>query len=559
MQNVPVARQAKAAIILLTIVASGSFSRSLYAELRFANVFSSNMVLQQEKPLRVWGWADAGATVEVTFGADRATAIAGQDGAWSVDLAPRKASFEPIKLAAKAGEQTVRYENILMGEVWVCGGQSNMAPGGHHNADLEFPCADNPGVRYTAVDSAATHEPAEDLKARDGWKPLVHGVMEQRRIAPVAYYFGVRLHRFLKVPVGVINTAVGGTTAEVWASPKSLRAMPQLEDVNRALGKDLGAFYNGTIVPLSRLSVRGFLFYQGENNTFDAFETYAYSFPSIAVDWRAAFGDDDLPFGIITLAGNKAMNYEPNPEAEMTHRHSYTHIRDVHFRTFRSTPNTGLIAIHDLGEDDMHPGCKRDMGERSARWALATAYGFGQKGPRDGGVYHTAPIYREMTIDGDKMLLYFDYDPTIDDERAGKWYKRLPLPRRARQYRGFIIAGKDRQFFPAQAKVRAVKDDAHIRRECLEVWSEDVAEPVAVRYAWENQPNANAYGLHGLPVAPFRTDKWPFIRAEPAWAPDLQQRKADNQATNNQNQQWRRERQIKELKRKLKALGVEVE
>jgi len=553
-------QKAKAVLILLVIVASGTLARSLRAELRFANVFSSNMVLQQGKPIRIWGWADPGAAVEVTFGTEKATTTADQNGRWSVESAARKASFDPICLSVKSADKVVTHENLLIGEVWVCGGQSNMAPAGHHSADLEFPCADSQSVRYTRVDAGIAAEGAEDLKARDGWMPLVAGEMELRRISPVAYYFGIRLNRFLKVPVGIINTSVGGTTAEVWASPESLRAIPQLKGINENLGKDLGAFYNGTIVPLSKLHVAGVLFYQGENNTFDLYETYAYSFPCVIRDWRKAFGDDNLPFGIITLAGNKGMNSEPNPESEMTHRHSYTHIRDVHFHTFRSTPNTGLIAIQDLGEDNMHPGCKRDVGERSARWALAMVYGFARKSTRDGGVYHTAPIYREMEVDGDKLLLYFDYDPTIDDPRAGKWYKRLPLPRRAREYRGFVIAGKDRQFFHAQARVREVKsDNDDIRKECLEVWSEDVPEPVAVRYAWENQPNANAYGLHGIPVAPFRTDNWPFIRAEPSWAPDLEQRKADNERTIRQTEQWRRERQVKELKRKLRALGVEVE
>jgi len=551
--------KSQAVSVLLGIVASAAAIEHARAELRFANVFSHRMVLQQEKRVRIWGWADPGATVQVTFGTEKTAATSDRSGAWSVEFAPRKAGFEPLQLTAKAGEQTVSYEDILIGEVWLCGGQSNMAPAGHHNADLEFPCADAPAVRYTRVDSAIAREPAQDLKFRDGWMPLVHGQMELRRISPVAYYFGLRLNRFLKVPVGLINTAVGGTTAEVWASPESLKAIPDLKDVNATLGKDLGAFYNGTIVPLSRLHVRGSLFYQGENNTFDLYETYAHSFPRVIRDWRKAFSDETLPFGIVSLAGNKGMNSEPNPEAEMTHRHSYTHIRDVHFRTYRSTPNTGLITIHDLGEDDMHPGCKRDVGERSARWALATVYGLGQKSTRDGGVYHTAPIYREMKVDGDKVLLYFDYDPTVDDRRAGKWYKRLPLPRRAREYRGFIIAGKDRRFFPAQAKVREVKNDADIRQECLEVFSQDVPEPVAVRYAWENQPNANAYGLHGLPVAPFRTDDWPFILAEPSWAPDIEQRRADNERRIKQHEEWRRERQIRELKRKLRALGVEVE
>jgi sialate O-acetylesterase len=547
------------ALAILAVSMWGAVTGLARAELRFANVFSGNMVLQQEKPIPVWGIAEPNQEVEVTLGDEKATTTADKDGRWSVEFGARSASFDSVRLSVTSGDKVVTHENILIGEVWLCGGQSNMAPAGHHNSDLEFPCADSDGVRYTRIDSGVAAEPLYDIRFRDGWMPLVAGKMELRRISPVAYYFGIRLNRFLKVPVGIINTSVGGTTAEVWASPKTLRAIPELKYINADLGKDLGAFYNGTIIPLSKLHVRGVLFYQGENNTFELFETYAHSFPSVIRDWRQAFGNDQLPFGIITLAGNKAMNGEPNPEGEMTHRHSYTHIRDVHFRTFRSTPNTGLIAIHDLGEDDMHPGCKRDVGERSARWALATVYGAGQKSTRDGGVYHTAPIYREMKVDGDRVLLYFNFDPTVDDRRAGKWYKRLPLPRRAREYRGFVIAGKDRQWFPAQAKVRAVKNDGDdMRKECLEVWSEDVPEPVAVRYAWENQPNANAYGLHGIPVAPFRTDDWPFIRAEPNWAADLEQRKAENEKTKRQSEQWRRERTIGELKRKLRALGVEV-
>jgi sialate O-acetylesterase len=552
--------RARAVLVLLAIAASGTHARPALAELRFANVFSRNMVLQRDKPIPIWGVADPNQPVEVTFGTEKATATSDHLGAWSATFPPRKAGFDPVRLSVEAGGKVVSHENILIGEVWVCGGQSNMAPAGHHFADLEFPCADSEGVRYTRVDAGIAAEPARDLKARDGWMPLVAGRMELRRISPVAYYFGIRLNRFLKVPVGVVNVSVGGTTAEIWASPESLRAIPQLKEINEHLGKDLGAFYNGTIAPLSKLHIRGVLFYQGENNTFDLYETYAYSFPCVIRDWRRAFGNDRLPFGIITLAGNKGMHGEPNPEAEMTHRHSYTHIRDVHFRTFRTTPGTGLIAIHDLGEDDMHPGCKRDVGERSARWALATVYGSGKKSTRDGGVYHTAPIYREMKVNGDKVLLYFDYDPTVKDRRSGKWYKRLPLSRRAREYRGFVIAGEDRRFFPAHAKARAVKSDREdIRNECLEVWSEDVPKPVAVRYAWENQPNANAYGLHGIPVAPFRTDNWPFIRAEPPWAPDLGERRADNRQTIRQSEQWRRDRRIGELKRRLRALGVKVE
>ncbi|NQT87421.1 hypothetical protein HQ560_11695, partial [bacterium] len=249
-------------LTLLTLAPSAS------AELHVANIFATNMVIQQEKPIRVWGRADAGQVVHVALGSAKAQTTADAKGDWLVTFPARKASFEPIQLTTAAGEKAITYKNILIGEVWLCGGQSNMAPAGHESADLEYPCADAEFVRYTRVESAIATEPAADLRSRENWMPLVNGKMELRRVSPVAYYFGVRLGRFLKVPVGIINTAVGGTTAEVWASRETQAKHPELQGLLAARGKDIGAFYNGAILPLGRLGVRGFLFYQGENNTF---------------------------------------------------------------------------------------------------------------------------------------------------------------------------------------------------------------------------------------------------------------------------------------------------
>ena len=251
------------------------------------------------------------------------------------------------------------------------------------------------------------------------------------------------------------------------------------------------------------------------------------------------------------------MNAFPEPEREMIHRHSYTHIRDVHFQTHRKLKNTGLIAIHDLGADDMHPQRKYFVGERAARWALAMAYGYGEKPWGKGGVYHMAPRYREMKVVEDKIRLYFDYDPIIDDTRAGKTYKRLPIMDRAREFRGFVIAGEDQRFFPAKVRIQEVKEGEDIKGEHLEVWSEMVPEPVAVRYAWENQPNANAYGLRGIPVAPFRTDSWPFIHALPEWASDRAELETKNEEIGRRNEAWRRERLIQEARKVLKDLNAD--
>ena len=370
------------------------------AELRFANIFNNNMVLQQGKGIVVWGWADSGAEASVSFGKTTLTANADKDGLWQVEFKPLAASFEPRRLTVKSGEKTIELKNTLVGEVWLCGGQSNMEGTGHHNQDIELPCADTPAVRYTRLERRAVDKPLGDLPLRENWAALGPKNTELGRVAAVPYYFGVRLSRYLKVPVGLMNSAVGGTTAEVWASPESLRATPQLKDICKHLGKDTGAFFNGVIAPISKFAIRGILFYQGENNVFEGYETYAHSLPKVISSWRKAFGDEKLPFGIISLAGNWAQTMQSEPERELGNGHNFATIRDVHFRAFRSTKDTGLIAIFDLGEDYMHPGFKRDVGERAVRWALARAY--------NKPVYHTAPIYREMKIDGDKALLYFD-------------------------------------------------------------------------------------------------------------------------------------------------------
>ncbi|MDP6635702.1 MAG: sialate O-acetylesterase [Phycisphaerae bacterium] len=518
------------------------------AELRIANIFNNNMVLQRDKVIRVWGWAESGTETSVSLAKTTLTSKADKNGLWQVEFKPLAASFEPRRLVVKSGDKTIELKNILVGEVWLCGGQSNMEGKGHHNQDLELPSADTPAVRYTRLERRPKSEPLADLPLRENWASLGPKNTELNRVAAVPYYFGVRLSRYLKVPVGLINSAVGGTTAEVWASPKSLRSDPKLKDVCKHLGKDTGAFFNGVISPISKFTIRGVLFYQGENNVFEGYETYAHSLPKVISSWREAFGDKALPFGMISLAGNWAQTMQPDPEGELGNGHNFATIRDVHFRTFRATKDTGLITIFDLGEDYMHPGFKRDVGERAARWALANAY--------DKPVYHTAPIYREMKIDGARALLYFDTDPTVTDKRAGKSYKRLPLPLRARAFKGFIIAGKDHRFFPARAKVRSVKSDADVKKECLEVWSDFVSEPAAVRYAWANQPDANAYGLKGIPVAPFRTDDWVMIRAVPKWAPDLADRQKHNKELRRKLDQWRRERKIMEAKKTLKDLDA---
>jgi sialate O-acetylesterase len=409
---------------------------------------------------------------------------------------------------------------------------------------MESRSADYPAIRYCSTGKFSP-VPLEDLAGRMNWVSLSADYKDLGRVSGVAYYFAVRLHRYLKVPVGIVDTAVGGTLAESWTSRKVLETLPELkgflDDFDKSVvdwpkekerrtaeyearvakakaeGKkpprplrlgdgpltnrnQPGGCYHGMIAPIGGLAIRGALFFQGENNSIGKWDIYSYSFPKLIENWRTNFEDPDLPFGIISLFGfgQSARDREPELDALPPGLFWYAAIRDVHFRTFKSTGNTGLIVTFDVGDaDNIHPHRKRTVGQRAARWALAKVY--------DKPVAYTGPIYREMHRDGSRLRLFFDLDPAADPN--GPWYVSCPITR-AGEYRGFVIAGDDRHFYPA--KVRRL-DKEH----CLEVWSEHVPEPAAVRYGWSNYPDGNVIGLEHLPAHPFRTDDWPLLEQPP--------------------------------------------
>jgi sialate O-acetylesterase len=557
--------------------------------LRFANIFGDHMVLQQGKPVRIWGWASPGADVTVTitesdrevasiagedalqrphqrqgeqvergvlikyvernspsFKTVSANASADQDGLWVVTLRPLSASFAPKYIVALAGDQRAAIVDVPVGEVWVCSGQSNMqwGLGGDTEWDVESESADYPAVRYCSLGKWSA-KPLKDLADRVNWVGLSADYDRLNRVSGVSYYFAVRLHRYLKVPIGIVHNAVGGTLAESWTSRKALEGLPQLrgflEDFDKSVtewpqekrrreveyeakvakakaegrrpprplrlgggpteSRNLpGACHNGMVLPIGRLAVRGALFFQGENNSIGKWDIYRYSFPKLIDDWRSTFGDPDLPFGIISLFGfsQPQRDREPELDALPPGLFWYAAIRDVHFRTFESTAHTGLIAAFDVGDaDNIHPHRKGTVGQRAARWALAKVYGK--------PVAYTGPVYRAMRAEGDKIKLFFDLDPKADPN--GPWYASCPITR-AGEYSGFVIAGEDRHFYPA--KVRR-NDKEH----CLEVWSEHVPKPAAVRYGWANYPDGNVIGIEHLPAHPFRTDDWPLLEQPP--------------------------------------------
>jgi sialate O-acetylesterase len=523
---------------------------TLQAEVRLANIFGDHMVLQQDKPINVWGFAAAGekVTVSLTRGKDAAqTAVATADakGIWSVELKAMKASFDPCELAVAGKGNKVVLSDVLIGELWLCGGQSNMewTLRGCVDADIEIPSADFPGIRFFRMTHVARPEVQEDYplddagKTQNTWRPCTADNVQD--CTGVGYYFARRLHRLLKVPVGLIDTSWGGTMAQHWTDKKTLEGFPEMkpyiekfdaamkewndgggekgakvryaaakkeyekkvaageEKVRRpnansfttpAIKRQPAGMYNGMIYPIRRMKVRGVLFYQGENNSFgESWKPFHRTFPAVISSWRKLFGDEKLPFGIIQIAGwssRRSMTYDMN--------HHTNVIREIQFLTWRRTPGTGLIVTFDTNSTQrIHPPRKLPVGERSARWALAEVYGVKRNSKEL--IEWRGPIYKEMKIEGKKILITFEPE-TSKSMRLDKDNDR-----------GFYIAGKDRVFHVARARV-AARDK--VQR--LEVWCDDVPEPVAVRYAVSNLPIGGLENSRHLPAYPFRTDAWPI-------------------------------------------------
>ena len=513
---------------------------SAVAELSVSKLFGDGMVLQRDKPVSIWGWADQGEAVTVSFAGQTASATAGEDGKWVATLEPLKASFEPQIVTIAGKSQTLTIKDVLVGEVWLCGGQSNMAWSvrGSLDPDMEIASANSPAIRFLRLELGASHQLQKDVPLNEGgWRPCVPEHIAQ--CTAVGYYFALRLQSYLKVPVGIIDNSWGGTTANHWCSTETLKAIPEMKPLfesfdaavkawvdggeeagakrrheealkqweaakaqaeregKRAprqpglqkdprLGRQPSGMYNTLLAPMAGLSLRGVLFYQGENNSFgESWKPFYATYPGVVADWRAVLGDDALPFGLIQIAGwsnRRSMAYDQN--------HHTNIVREVQHKTWQGTPNTGLIVTYDTNSDgNIHPKNKRPIGERSARWALATVYG--AKDRRGQPLEWRGPVYVSHKIDGDKIVVEFD-KATASGLRLNK---DAAL--------GFYIAGEDRVFHHAEARIDR-------NAGTVIVWSGAVPEPKAARYAISNLPHGSLMNGREIPAYPFRTDTWPL-------------------------------------------------
>jgi sialate O-acetylesterase len=499
--------------------------RPARADVKLPALFGDHMVLQRDQKDRVWGWAEPGEEVTVTVADQSKTAKAGSDGAWAVTLDPMPAGG-PHALTVK-GKNSLTFNDVLVGEVWICSGQSNMQwdVAAANDGDLESLAAKYPKVRLISVPQVGTQEPRRDFKGK--WSVCTPETVKS--FTAVGYFFGRQLHETLGVPVGLIDDSWGGSACEAWVRRDLLAAderyKPLLErwekierdlpgamaeyerkradwkasaDKAKAEGKRPspppqspedqlrgnhrpGNIYNGVLKPTIGYGLRGAIWYQGESNADRAYQ-YRDLFPLMIRSWREEWGIGDFPFYWVQLADFLPEKPQPADSA-------WAELREAQTMTMDKLPNTGEAVIIDLGEaKDIHPRNKQDVAKRLARWALARDYGV--------KVPYESPRYKSMEKDGKKVVLTFRH--------AGGGLRTFDVA----QVRGFAVASDDRKFVRAEARVVGKDKDK------VEVWSDEVSEPAAVRYAWADNPVCNLYSQAGLPVTPFRTDDWPGVTAE---------------------------------------------
>jgi sialate O-acetylesterase len=491
------------------------------ADVKLPAIFTDHAVLQRDMPVPVWGWADPGEEVAVTIAGQSHKTKADDKGKWRVTLEPL--SFgKPLTLIAE-GKNRIERKDILAGEVWLCSGQSNMefALARANDGDLEVAAANHPDIRLVRVKEPGSQKPVEDFKGQ--WEVCLPDTAAG--FSAVGYFFGRELHDHLGVPIGLIDNSWGGSSCEAWIRRDRMegnplyaellkkwddqvknwdeakwkadtaawkkkaakaRAAGQPEPTNRplasspALGNHRPAnLYHGRVEPVMPYAIRGAIWYQGEANAERAYQ-YREMFPLMIRSWREDWKEGDFPFYWVQLADYMPEQPEPIDSA-------WAELREAQAMTQDRLPKTGQAVIIDIGEaSDIHPHNKLEVGRRLARWALARDYG--KNFP------YQSPRYDSMEKHGKKILVKF--------KNVGGGIRTLD----AKQVKGFAIAGADKKFVWADAKILERKDG---EKDTVEVSSPEVAEPVAVRYAWADNPVCNLYNDTLLPVTPFRTDDWP--------------------------------------------------
>jgi sialate O-acetylesterase len=460
---------------------SASFTSKLLAIIRLPPIVSSNMVLQQNSQATLWGWSDPSErfTIACSWKTTVDSVIAPNSGKWKAKISTPSAGG-PYTITIKGRSGTILLENILIGEVWLCSGQSNMEMSNTQHIKDELPNSKNDNIRFFTVAKKTSEYPQDH--AEGTWVSCNEETL--RRFSAVAYFFGKKLHKDLDVPVGLIQSAWSGTPVELWepvevinSDPVMQEAATKIRDVTYRPNKS-GLIYNAMIYPIINYTIAGTIWYQGEGNTTRAY-AYEKMFTGMIGAWRKQNGNE-FPFYYVQIA---PYTYESTYEAAL--------LMEQQTRSL-SYPKTGMVVITDLVDNvkDQHPKNKLDVGLRLANIALADTY----KKDIPVAAYKN-PMYKKMEVSKGKINLYFDNAPN-----------GFMIKGNEKQPTEFLIAGSDQNFLPAEVK---------LEKDRIVVWNKQIPNSVAVRFSFSNTGMSNVFNKEGLPIIPFRTDNWEVVPVKP--------------------------------------------
>lgn len=452
-----------------------------HAEVRLPAILTSHMVLQQNSNVTIWGWSEPSEKISIKTDWDTTAYFTkgGSDAKWKIQIKTPSAGG-PYKIFIK-GYNTIILDDILIGEVWDCSGQSNMEMSYNwgvkeYSADIKN--AYNPNIRLFHIPKLTSDYPQDDTKGK--W--VICDSQTVKGFSLAGYFFGKKLQESLHVPIGLINASWGGTPAEAWTPKDSVESIPILKEAATHLVPNPGwpvkpaATFNAMIYPITNFTIAGAIWYQGEANVGTAL-TYKNILTTMINSWRAAW-KKNFPFYYVEIA----------PFAGYGNTISSALLREQQTQTL-SLPNTGMVVIHDLVTDlnDIHPKNKKDVGLRLANYALAETY-------NKKGIVYKSPMYKSMQVEKNKIWInFYNVDKGLMSKES--------------RITEFYISGEDKHFVPANVKIEG---------NSVVVWNESVKHPVAVRFGFTNSAIPNLFSKEGLPVNIFRTDNWNDVNTIPA-------------------------------------------
>lgn len=519
--------------ILMCLVLFFFVSANLCADVKMPAFFNDNMLLQRNIPVNIWGWATPDENVTVSFANQKVSTIAGKDGKWLVKLNPLNLNKKAQALVIE-GPNKIVIKNVLVGDVWVCSGQSNMEMTVQEtiNAKDEIATSENPFIRHMKVNNSISLYPKEELLCSK-WD--IAGPQNTSTFTAVGYYFAREIVKQTGVPVGLINTSWGGTRIEPWTPAEAFRKIPELKNISEQVdlwipttetGKKVFLKYienmkawistaeitvkegripaamplapgstntqttptmifNNMVNPLVNYGIKGTIWYQGESNGKDG-NIYIHKMNALISGWRTCWQQGNFPFYFVQLA-----NFQTSDPNNAAGGERWAYLREAQLKTLSVVPNTGMAVIIDIGETaNIHPRDKQDVAIRLAAWALNDVYGIKS--------VHSGPLFKCFRVEGNKIRISFDHvgSGLVSGVKIGI----APFKASDDKLKWFAIAGTDQKWYWA---------DAIIDGNTVLVSSDKVSEPVAVRYAFAMNPEgANLYNKEGFPASPFRTDNW---------------------------------------------------